>query len=301
MPAGESEARAKTKAQFEEVLKNYSGLTVGKKKSKKNIPPQENIVLEKLRNKLSLQKDNEDDETILNNTYNPEEQSPRFSKNKLNDRTSVAEKINNDELFEDETPAKTKKKKKKASEHSFVEGAPHPDSVSILRKSREKRSKSAFGEEYQTEIVKKNDMGEDVDSLIQAYQQAIAAKDTGGVRNTAKKVKEQSIKKISRMSSKLAKKLDKMKTVKEPMSVEGETSEMHISELQDEIDGKEKNIPHRKLSSEEEEINNDEKVRRKQEKKKQRPKRKKTKKMKKAIDLSLHITSKRTWNTSFPS
>ncbi|XP_072410215.1 jouberin isoform X1 [Chiloscyllium punctatum] len=284
MPAGESEARAKTKAQFEEVLKNYSGLTVGKKKSKKNIPPQENIVLEKLRNKLSLQKDNEDDETILNNTYNPEEQSPRFSKNKLNDRTSVAEKINNDELFEDETPAKTKKKKKKASEHSFVEGAPHPDSVSILRKSREKRSKSAFGEEYQTEIVKKNDMGEDVDSLIQAYQQAIAAKDTGGVRNTAKKVKEQSIKKISRMSSKLAKKLDKMKTLKEPMSVEGETSEMHISELQDEIDGKEKNIPHRKLSSEEEEINNDEKVRRKQEKKKQRPKRKKTKKMKKVTE-----------------
>ncbi|XP_048452702.1 jouberin-like [Rhincodon typus] len=284
MPAGESEAKAKTKAQFEEVLKNYSGLTVGKKKSKKSIPTQENIVLEKLRNKLSLHKDNEDDETILNNTYNPEEQSPRFSKNKLNDRTSVAEKISNVEFFEDETPAKNKKKKKKVGEHSFIEEVPRPDCVSILQKSREKRSRSAYGEEYHTEIVKKNDIGEDVDTLIQAYQQAIAVKDAGGVKKKSKQVEAHSVKTFSHVSSKLAKKLDKMKTLKESASVEGETSEMHLSELQDEIDGREKNIPHRKLISEVEEIKNEEKERRKQEKKQQRPKRKRTKKIKKVTE-----------------
>ncbi|XP_048387522.1 jouberin isoform X2 [Stegostoma tigrinum] len=281
MPAGESEAKAKTKAQFEEVLKSYSGLTVGKKKSKKSIPTQENIVLEKLRNKLSLQKDNEDDKTILNNTYNPEKQSPRFSKNKLNDRTSVAEKINNVEFFEDEIPAKNKKKKKKVGEHSFIEEVPRPDSVLIQQKSREKRSRSAYGKEYHTEIVKKNDIGEDVDTLIQAYQQAIAVKDAGGVKKKAKQVKAHSIKTFSRVSSKLAKKLDKMKTLKESASVEGEMSKMHLSELQDETDGREKNVPHRKLISEVEEIKNEEKEISKQEKKQQRPKRKRNKKIKK--------------------
>ncbi|XP_041044678.1 jouberin isoform X2 [Carcharodon carcharias] len=287
MPAGESEAKAKTKAQFEEVFKNYSGLAIEKKKSKKkSIPSQENIVLEKLRNKLGLDKDNEGEETILNNTYNPEEQSPCFSKNKLNERTSVAEKVNNDELCEDEIrPQKSKKKKKKLiiEEHSFVEEAAAPESITTLPRSKKKRPKSVLGEDDHIENVLKSDLGEDVDSLIQAYQQHLAAKDAGRSKKKTKNIRERSQETFSHVSSMLTKKLDKKKTPKElSLTNEAETSEMHLSELQnsqEETNRKEK-IPDRKLISGLEE--NEEKCRYEEEEKQQTAKRKKTKKTKKA-------------------
>ncbi|XP_078398492.1 jouberin isoform X2 [Cetorhinus maximus] len=290
MPAGECEAKAKTKAQFEEVFKNYSGLAIEKKKSKKkNIPSQENIVLEKLRNKLGLDKDNEGDETILNNTYNPEEQSPRFSKNKLNERTSVAEKVNNDELCEDEIPPqKSKKKKKKliTEEHSFVEEAAAPESITTLPRSKKKRPKSVLGEEDHIENVLKSDLGEDVDSLIQAYQQHIAAKDAGRSKKKTENIRERSQETFSRVSSMLTKKLDKKKTPKElSLTNEAETSEMHLSELQisqEETNRKEKKIPDRKLISGLEE--NEEKGRYEEEEKQQTARRKKTKKTKKVAE-----------------
>ncbi|XP_078068694.1 jouberin [Mustelus asterias] len=288
MPAGESEAKAKTKAQFEEVFKSYSGLDVGKKKSrKKSIPSQENIVLEKLRNKLGLDKDNEDDETILNNTYNPEEQSPRFSKNKLNERTSVAEKVNNDELREDEIPPKKNKKKKKKlliEERAFVEDSAASESVTTLQKLKVKRSKGVSVEEDQTVNVLKSDLGEDGDSLIQAYQQHIAAKDAGSSKKKTENITKRSLNTFSRVSSMLTKKLDKMKTPKQPL-----TNEEEISEMQDETDHKEK-IPHKKLIPGLEEISNEEKEKDEEEEKQQAARKKRTKKTKKAAKKSASVT-----------
>uniref|UniRef100_A0A663EU79 Jouberin n=1 Tax=Aquila chrysaetos chrysaetos TaxID=223781 RepID=A0A663EU79_AQUCH len=51
---------------------------------------------------------------IINNTYNPEEESPRFTKNKLREKASIAEKINNDIVSgeENKQPKSNKKKKK---------------------------------------------------------------------------------------------------------------------------------------------------------------------------------------------
>ncbi|XP_067840929.1 jouberin isoform X2 [Heptranchias perlo] len=294
MPAGESEAKAKTKAQFEEVFKSYSGLAVQKKKSKrKSTPAQDSIVLETLRNKLGLHKDNEDDGTILNNTYNQEEQSPRFSKNKLNDRTSVAEKVNNDELCEDEKkPKKNKKKKKKSiiGEQLFDEEdlykAAIPETVTTLQKSKKKRSKSTLGVEDHVDNVLKSDIGEDVDSLIHAYEQHI---DAGGGKKKTKKIKERSLETISHVSSILNNKLDKKNRQKKSLPTdEGETSEMHLSELQDSQDEnnlKGKKISHRRLMSSESELEvicDEEKQRHGEEEKQQRTKRKKTKKTKKA-------------------
>uniref|UniRef100_A0A8C3S0W8 Jouberin n=1 Tax=Chelydra serpentina TaxID=8475 RepID=A0A8C3S0W8_CHESE len=62
-------------------------------------------------------------EVIINNTYNPEEKSPRFTKNKLRDKASVAEKINNDIVSgeENKQPKSNKKKKKAVLQEQFNE------------------------------------------------------------------------------------------------------------------------------------------------------------------------------------
>ncbi|KAG2467061.1 AHI1 protein, partial [Polypterus senegalus] len=72
--------------------------------------------LDALKKSLDLQKKTEDDETILNNTYNSEEQSPRFTKNKLRDlKTASTEKIINS-FYNEEEPKHVKPKKKKKKE-----------------------------------------------------------------------------------------------------------------------------------------------------------------------------------------
>ncbi|XP_039594472.1 jouberin isoform X2 [Polypterus senegalus] len=117
MPAGENETKQKTKSRLEDVFKSYTGLPTDKKKSKKkSTPNQEEIALDALKKSLDLQKKTEDDETILNNTYNSEEQSPRFTKNKLRDlKTASTEKIINS-FYNEEEPKHVKPKKKKKKE-----------------------------------------------------------------------------------------------------------------------------------------------------------------------------------------
>uniref|UniRef100_A0A8C3J1M0 Jouberin n=1 Tax=Calidris pygmaea TaxID=425635 RepID=A0A8C3J1M0_9CHAR len=64
---------------------------------------------------IDLAKESVNDEAIINNTYNPEEESPRFTKNKLREKASIAEKINNDIVSgEENKQLKTNKKKKKS-------------------------------------------------------------------------------------------------------------------------------------------------------------------------------------------
>ncbi|XP_078255883.1 jouberin isoform X2 [Rhinoraja longicauda] len=283
MPTGESEARAKTKAQFEEALKNYSDLAAEKKKSKKkNVPSQESIVLETLRTKLGLHKDNED-ETILNNTYNPEEHSPRFSKNKLNARTTVAEKVKNNEFQEREEPSKQKKKKKKKSpineepsEEEHLQRIPSAEYVMPVQKSNKRLKEKAL-----VDSVQGSNLADDVDLLIKAYQQQIAIKDAGEGKKKSQKIKERSLETISRVSSILTSKLEKKK--KPLLANEGNTSEMHISELQesqDEANLSGKMFPLRRLERELETISNEEEEKQGEEENQQRTKRKKTKKRK---------------------
>ncbi|XP_048831105.1 jouberin isoform X2 [Brienomyrus brachyistius] len=96
MPAGESEARTKTKARFDEVLKRYTDAPAEKKKSKKkSVQPEESIALETLKKNLGLNKGAEDDETILKNTYQPDQSSPRYIKNRLREK-ELSEKVNNE-------------------------------------------------------------------------------------------------------------------------------------------------------------------------------------------------------------
>ena len=58
--------------------------------------------LETLKRNLDLSKGTEDDETVFNNTYQPKEGSPRYTKNRQRER-ELAEKANNGHANEEES------------------------------------------------------------------------------------------------------------------------------------------------------------------------------------------------------
>ncbi|MEQ2220418.1 hypothetical protein ILYODFUR_005264 [Ilyodon furcidens] len=112
MPAGESEERAKTRERFNEVFKKYTESE--KKKSKKDTTEaKETIVLQNLRKKLNLEND-KDDETVLQNMRDPEEDSPRYTKNKRKEK-EVAQNVsvNNSKNQEEGKTSKVKRKSKR--------------------------------------------------------------------------------------------------------------------------------------------------------------------------------------------
>lgn len=112
MPAGQGDARAKTKARFDEVLKRYTNPPAQKTKAKQTVDQsQEVIVLQTLKKNLDLSKDIEDDETILHNTYDPAQGSPRFTKNRRRER-EVSEKTNIIHNASEEEPTLTDGTKK---------------------------------------------------------------------------------------------------------------------------------------------------------------------------------------------
>ncbi|XP_064412135.1 jouberin isoform X2 [Latimeria chalumnae] len=271
MPAGESEARAKTKARFEEVFKSYAGYTTEKKSSKKRFTPsQENLILETLRNRLDLSKDTEDNETALNNTYNPEEESPRFMKNKLRDRTSAAEKLNNDDVLGEEgRQAKSKKKKKREiikeqpdnegtlyinDPQIFAQGCksiktsksrPGLEQDAAQPKKEKKRTKSTL-DDPSTKIPSKASEEEvEEQHLIQAYMQQVAEEEeetavaaTAVKKKPKKKLKEQVLSESTssglRHGILLNNEVDRKKKKKTVLvTSENETSAMSLSELQD--------------------------------------------------------------------
>ncbi|KAG7263157.1 hypothetical protein CRUP_038030, partial [Coryphaenoides rupestris] len=103
----ESEARARTRERINEVLKKYTDPPPGKKKLKKKTPePQsESIVLQTLKKTLDLEKDTgAEDETALQNTYRPEQGSPRFTKNRRREKEATGDQkvINVDHSGADE-------------------------------------------------------------------------------------------------------------------------------------------------------------------------------------------------------
>ncbi|KAG7465735.1 hypothetical protein MATL_G00156670 [Megalops atlanticus] len=209
MPAGESEARAKTKARFDEVLKRYTDAQSQKKSAKKKgNKPEESIVLETLRKNLDLSKGTEDDETVFNNTYRPEEGSPRYTKNRLRER-ELAEKANNERVAgEGAKPAKSKRKSARALPEppaeddvpryisrteeeddgkagaSRLKGAAEEDSPGRKpgksKKGRSKGTGEGGAKREEAEL-------DPADELLQEYQQQIAEEEERAVRRTARR------------------------------------------------------------------------------------------------------------------
>uniref|UniRef100_W5NH86 Jouberin n=1 Tax=Lepisosteus oculatus TaxID=7918 RepID=W5NH86_LEPOC len=194
---GESEAKAKTKARFEELFKTYTDLPAHKKKSrKKSAHPEESIVLETLKKSLDLNKETEDDDTILKNTYNPEQGSPRYTKNKLR------EKINNNGLVgEERKPPKTKKKKEKTE---AIESQMHYEKHQFLtRTEQEDNRKGPNSKDEGLEIndtetrrrrkklerdgAPRDEVDTEDEKLIKEYQQQIAEVEENAIRKKLKK------------------------------------------------------------------------------------------------------------------
>ncbi|XP_023122880.2 jouberin isoform X2 [Amphiprion ocellaris] len=208
MPAGESEDRAKTPERFDEVLKKYS--EPDKRKSKnKSTEAKETIVLQNLKKNLNLEKDTDDDETILQNTYDPERGSPRFTKNKRREK-EIAEKVNvNNSRNQEEI--KTPKAKKKSKRDLPSLPAPE-DIISYIEKDadtsksevaldsddvaggKESKQKSKKGKSKKDTEAKAESQVEDAeDKLLHEYQQQIAQEEERTSKKTRVKAEEESV------------------------------------------------------------------------------------------------------------
>lgn len=114
MPAGEKEDLAQTRERFNEVFKKYTDLEKKKKVKKKRDETQETIALENFKKNLNLEKDTEEDEIILQNTYDPEQGSPRYTKNKRREwETTEKININNSRNQEELQASKGKRKSRR--------------------------------------------------------------------------------------------------------------------------------------------------------------------------------------------
>ncbi|KAF4796289.1 Jouberin [Turdus rufiventris] len=273
----ESEAKAKTKVRFEEIFRRHAGLADTKKSKKKKFDSQESIMLDTFRNNIDLSKESVNDEAIINNTYNPEEESPRFTKNKLREKASIAKKINNDVVSGEEKkqPKSNRRKKKSLLQEEFNEeedlyeaklGSFEEKTNGFPKKKT--RSKSQTDVPHQegdrkiknslTEVRNVTELEEE-EQLIQAYQLHVAEEEANAIKKKMrKKLKEQmseSTSIVQRHEVALNNEVGKKKKKKKEQAVlsEAETSAMSLSELQHyhpEEGGNEGQSPERVFTSE---------------------------------------------------
>ncbi|KAJ8399446.1 hypothetical protein AAFF_G00411580 [Aldrovandia affinis] len=257
MPAGESEARAKTKARFDEVLKRYTDPPSQKKSSKtKDTRQDDSIVLKTLKKNLDLSKGSEDDETVFNNTYRPEEGSPRYTKNRQRERES-AEKANNSALAEEE-PKRSKSRKKSVRalpEPPLPDHEPHhiardgeegggkkleskptskpklepiaiPEVEGPPKKCRPKKGQAKEAEDVGARGA------EPEDKLLQEYQQQIAEQEEKAIRSTLARKTTEKAGAAERGSSAEQRGREKKRKKLKSREAEGETGPESLSEQQ---------------------------------------------------------------------
>ncbi|XP_026195141.1 jouberin isoform X2 [Anabas testudineus] len=208
MPAGQSEDRAKTRERFNEVFKKYTE-SEKKKVKKKSHETQETIVLQDLKKNLNLDKDTEDDETIHQNTYHPEQASPRYTKNKRREK-EIAEKVNvnNSRNQEEIQTSKTRKKNRrelpplpvpedttsfiqKDADASQSELASEPDEAGGGKGSKRKSKKGKSKRD--TETKTESQVEDTEDKLLHEYQQQIAQEEEKTLKTTRIKTEEESV------------------------------------------------------------------------------------------------------------
>ncbi|XP_077094982.1 jouberin [Siphateles boraxobius] len=231
MPAGQSDVRAKTKARFDEVLKRYTNPPSEKKKAKQiDDQSQEVIVLQTLKKNLDLSKDTEDDETILHNTYDPAQGSPRYTKNRRRER-ETSEKTNINNALSDEEPTLTSGKKK--SKRRLPQPPPplvqdednnnrRTDSEingKHTRKSRKGKDKSG------NDVSRQKEETETEDDYLQAYQHQISQEEETSGKKTARKKAVEKFTESQMLNNELEKKKKKVKSSKH----DGDRSQTEVS------------------------------------------------------------------------
>ncbi|XP_042329923.1 jouberin [Sceloporus undulatus] len=258
MPAEESEAKAKTKVRFEEIFRNHVGLTDKKnlKKKKSNIP--DNIVLETFKNHLDPAKENENDDIIINNTYNPEERGPQFTKNELGSKASAAVKINDNAVSgEDSKQTKANNKKKKAA---LQEQLNEEEKLSEMKLDSFEKEIHVFSKK-KTSILQADALHQKGDSnikgalngvrdiseldeeeqLIQAYEQQVAEEEANAIKKKIKKKLKEQMSEFTFnvqshevvLNNEMSKKKKKKKV---PVLSAAQTSALTESELQSELE-----------------------------------------------------------------
>ncbi|XP_060919571.1 jouberin isoform X1 [Labrus mixtus] len=281
MPAGESEDRAKTRERFNEVFKKYTESEKKKAKKKKNAETQETIVLENLKKNLNLGKDTEDDEAILQNTYHPEQGSPRYTKNKRREKeTEDKVNINNSRNEEEIQTSRSKRKSKRelpslpVSEDatSYIEKdvdvsksqiplEPDDDGggeKETKRKSKKEKSKGAREAKAESQV-------EDTeDKLLHEYQQQIAQEEERTLKKTKNKTEEESTvsQNVTLNNDVGKKKKKKLKSVMSEQEVgdQGEDADREAeaeNETQGETKGKKKKKKKKHVAKEESETEAD--------------------------------------------
>lgn len=150
------------------------------------------------------------DEAIINNTYNPEEESPRFTKNKVREKASIAEKINNDIVSgeENKQPKSNKKKKQSFLQEQFNEEENlHEAKLESFEKKINDFPKKKTKSKSETDVLHqegdrkmKNSLTEarnvteleEEEELIRAYQLHVAEDEANAIKKKIRtKLKEQ--------------------------------------------------------------------------------------------------------------
>lgn len=206
MPTGESEDRAKTRERFNEVFKKYTE-SEKKKSKKRSTETQETIVLQNLKKNLNLEKDTEDAETILQNTYDPEQGSPRYTKNKRRER-EIAEKVNFNNNRNQEEIKTSKSKRKSARDlpslpvpediRSYIQEDVDASKSTLdadnagggkVPKHKSKRGKS----KGDTDAKEQSQVEDSEDKLLHEYEQQIVQEEQRPSKKTRVKGEEKSV------------------------------------------------------------------------------------------------------------
>ncbi|XP_063773447.1 jouberin isoform X2 [Pseudophryne corroboree] len=237
MPA-ESEAKARTKAHFDEIFQRYVALSEIKKKSKKRPPPQEHV-LETFNNQLHLAKDTAH-EALTNNTYNTAEESPMFTNNKLSEQIQGSQKESNVTFIEHKEPRAEKRRKKRLQEIQ----RPNPTEPQKLDNSNtsylEGQQLKSVTKKIRTILTEESSPADfdDEDQLIEAYRLQVSQEETNEIKEKIKKkLKAHLSEHFSKDENEYAllnndKEKKKRKKKRDLVKLEAETSVMSLSELQ---------------------------------------------------------------------
>ncbi|XP_013876780.1 jouberin [Austrofundulus limnaeus] len=204
MPAGEREDHSKTRERFNEALKKYSESEKTKLK-KRGTETKETIALQSLRKNLNLEKNTEDDETILQNTYDPEQGSPRYTKNKRREKANINNSKNQDEITTSKSTRKSKRglptlhSPKDITDHIQEDPDASKDDSRALEPDvgaggKELKRKSKKGQiKGSTEGSAENQVEDAEEHLLNEYQQQIEQEEVATVKKTKAEKEDKSV------------------------------------------------------------------------------------------------------------
>ncbi|XP_038155470.1 jouberin [Cyprinodon tularosa] len=198
MPGGVGEERANTRQRFNEVFKKYT--ESNKKKSKKEkTEAKETTVLKSLKEKI-VENEAEDDETVLQNSHDSKEDSPRYKKNKDAEKVDVNTSKSKEEGVTSKATRKSRRDlpplpvhKNTAHKKEEDGDAPNPEhslESEDARGGKVPKRKSKKGKSKDDTKVPAENRVEDVeDELLNEYQQQIAQEEERTTKKNKKKLK----------------------------------------------------------------------------------------------------------------